>query len=423
MTADPVRTDQLSEYQLGDVQLGDVQLGRNPLSPDRRSEVPARAVEAGAVEAGAVEAGESQEGDAQAVVESLMARAIDEYGTNHVSRRLLRRLSLEFPEEFSAAALGHLEGSSGAGVYRLLAILLFRQPGLFELFSNPAAASRERAVRLAKRLLEFDPAFDVRLAHLLPDRNGTNWQQACTGSRASRLLGILDEISPGRNLLPVVSHLVYDPDPRLAADAALFVGRRLMSVEWVTQQLQQTDQRVRANALEAIWGLRTPAAMALLEACARDANNRVAGNALIGLNAVDAPGVREAIVAMAADPGPRFRSTAAWVMGEVGDPQFVPQLEALLRDEDRAVRSTALRTLIRLRRNETPAERGQAELRPEAAIATVPTPAPPIPQPPPPQPPPPQPAPVQKEEAAEPVPAPILPELRLDGSSFKSRMR
>lgn len=339
----------------------------------------------------------------QAVVDSLMERAIGEFTTNYLSRRLLRRLSLEFPEEFFAAALRELDGSTGGGVYRLLAILLFRLPGLYEFFSDPLAASREQAVRLARRLLDFDPAFDVRLAHLLPDRTGSNWQQACTGVRAARILSILDEISPARNLLPVISHLVYDPDPRLAADAALFLGRRLMSVEWVQQQLQQADQRVRANALEAIWGLRTPAAVALLESCIRDDNNRVAGNALIGLHAVAAPGVEDAARAMAADPRPAFRSTAAWVMGQMGDRQLIPQLETLVRDEKRSVRSTALRALIRLRRE-------------------VPVPAPAAPQPAelPPAPPAPL-GPAQPRQAPEPDQQPFFYDVKLDGSSYRSR--
>jgi hypothetical protein len=75
-----------------------------------------------------------------------------------------------------------------------------------------------------------------------------------------------------------------DPDPRVAAQATLFVGKGVQSPAWSAKQMLHPDQRVRANAVESIWGLDTQPAVQLLEKCIDDKNTRVVGNALLGLH-------------------------------------------------------------------------------------------------------------------------------------------
>src|SRR5205823_1782944 len=144
---------------------------------------------------------------------------------------------------------------------------------------------------------------------------------------------LLDETSQGRRLLPILGHLADSPDPQVSAKATLFIGRRVQSSVWAEQQLERDDERVRANAIESIWGLKTDAARAILDRCVDDASNRVAGNALVGLYVIGEPGIPHKVRQMASDPQPRFRATAAWAMGRMGDPAFSPQLTGLLKDD------------------------------------------------------------------------------------------
>jgi hypothetical protein len=289
----------------------------------------------------------------QQLVDSYVDRAVEEFKTNPLGTKLLRRLADELPEQFCIAAMRHLERGGESDEFRLLTILLLRLPCLPEHLSNPVLGTRLRAVAVVKRLLFFDPSFDVRLARRLPDRNGLNHQDAFKGARAFRILDILDEVSRGRRLLPVLSHLVSSDDKKLSSRATLFVGRRVQNADWAAKQLKHPDQRVRASAIESIWGLRTPTAIKLFESALEDENNRVAGNAVLGLHIAEAPGAGEIILKWSRDPRALFRSTAAWAMGRIASPGFTPELNRLLKDENPVVRSTALRALIEVRRFES----------------------------------------------------------------------
>lgn len=247
----------------------------------------------------------------QQIVDKYVDRAVEEYQKNPLAPKLLQRLSDEMPEQFCASALRHLENSQKQDAHRLLTILMMRQPTLFEFIENPALGTRQKAVRVVRRMMEYDTSFDVRIARRLPDRGGLNHHQALRGLRASRVLDILDEVSEGRRLLPVLSHLVQSDDPKLSAKATLFIGRRVKSVSWSANVLRGTDQRNRAHAVEAIWGLANSEAVSLLESCMDDPNNRVAGNALMGLHILNVPVATEALRRMAAEANPDFRSTAA----------------------------------------------------------------------------------------------------------------
>jgi hypothetical protein len=310
----------------------------------------------------------------QNLVEVYLARAIEEFDANRLSTRLIRRLSDEFPGLFLPAALPYLLSNQQSNALRFLAATALRQEAMFEYLTSPKG-SRENAINLFKRFLEIDPSFDVKLAERLPNRRETNISEALDGPHATRALDILDQTSRGRRLLPIVGHLPTYRDIRISAKATLFVGRRVLNPSWTRRQLDQRDQRVRANAVESLWGLNSPAAMHVLEDCAEDVNNRVSGNSLLGLHILGRSEVERRVLELAADGKHEFRSTAAWIMGRMGSKECFDRLTALVRDDHPQVRSTALRSLIELRRaaNRTPeaiAARA-AEMPPEAEAKTL----------------------------------------------------
>jgi hypothetical protein len=347
----------------------------------------------------------------QLVVDTYVGRAIAEFDTNPLSVRLLRRMAMELPDLFLAAALKHLDSPEESGANNILASLMLRHPSVFEEVADPGRGSFPRSVTLFRRLLKIDPSFDVRLARKLPDRSGSNHAEAFDGPRSGRALDVLDETSAGRRLLPILSHLVDSPDPEIAAKATLFVGRRMQNAEWASRQLNRSDPQARANAIEAIWGLNSPSAHALLEDCVRDSSNRVAANALVGLHMLGKPGIVEQVAEMVTASAPGFRSTAAWTMGQIGAPEFVAPLTGLLRDENPEVRSAALRSLLQIRRTEAapPEPMVSPSAEPVAEPVAVSIVA--------------EPAPVS-EPVAPVVDAPVLDmDIRLDGSTSASRRR
>lgn len=305
-----------------------------------------------------------------------MARAVAEFDENPLCGQLMRRLANEIPDQFCAAALEYLESNEQTNAHRFLSILMQRQPSIFDQLMNPVYGSRQRSVHLLKRLLDVDPSFDLKLARRLPDRPGA--YSCCDSRSAARALEILDETSAGRRLLPILGHLVHSADIRISEKATLLVGRRLQNPEWAAKQLKRDDPRVRANAVESIWGLRSVRARTLLDDCLTDGANRVKGNALVGLHLIGESAAIGAVSLLGANTDYGLRSTAAWAMGRIGDSFFVPDLNSMMRDAHPQVRGAALRSLIEIRRIESKtaqavAARAQemAEAAPEVAAEKV----------------------------------------------------
>jgi HEAT repeats len=288
----------------------------------------------------------------QLLVNTYLERAIAEFDTNPLSAHLIRRMANELPDLFMVGALRYLDSADESSAHQFLTSMMLRHHSVFEEVADPSRGSCRRSVILFSRLLKIDLSFDVRLARKLPDRSGSNHAEAFDGPRSCRVLDVLNETSVGRRLLPILSHLVDSPNTEIAAEATLFVGRRIQSSVWAARQMMRGDPRSRANAVESIWGLNSPDAQALLEEFVGDQSNRVAGNALVGLYLLGKPGVVQQLTQMAAASAPVFRSTAAWAMGRIGGAAFIPLLTGLLRDDHPEVRSAALHSLLQMRRAE-----------------------------------------------------------------------
>jgi hypothetical protein len=334
-------------------------------------------------------------------VTAYLGQAIAGFQSDLQTPRQLQHLARQYPDLFFAAAAKHLESDADSPAHRFLAALLLRQESLLDRLANPARGSCESAVLLFRRLLSVDPTLDFRLARMLPGRNDSISGKALSGGHAARAMDILDQTSQGQRLMSALGHLPNSSDARIAAKAALFVGRRMNNPAWTAKQLCREDQRLRANAVEASWGAKSEAAIRLLEDCAGDTSNRVVGNALIGLHLAECPDVAERALAVSRSEQPGLRATAAWAMGKIGSPAFIDRLTTLLRDEHPEVRSTAIRSLVEIRRAES--------MRPAQPAASVKQtePEPMAPE-------------IVADGPASEVPAALF-EIRLDGSSKARR--
>src|ERR1700733_1472234 len=137
----------------------------------------------------------------QQLVDTYLARAMEEFDSNHLSTRLIRRLAEEFPGFFLASALRHLTSTKQSNALRFLSTVAIRQPAMFDYLTSPDASTRENAVNLFRRFLDIDPSFDVKLAERLPNRRESNLADALDSLHSTRALDILDQTSHGRRLL------------------------------------------------------------------------------------------------------------------------------------------------------------------------------------------------------------------------------
>ena len=114
--------------------------------------------------------------------------------------------------------------------------------------------------------------------------------------------------------MPSLMRMMRHPNPYLRSKAVKMIGRGSQSTKWVMGRLSESDPRVRANAIESLWGVDTPEARTLLKFAASDANNRVAGNALLGLYHLGEASVLADVVNLAA-----HESAALSRLGRLGD--------------------------------------------------------------------------------------------------------
>ena len=197
-------------------------------------------------------------------------------------REQIRDLLTAGVEDFYQAAIAILKNPPGLRSLQFLVVLLVANDLLMRALCDPLLP-HGRALELARLALRVDAMADVTLARALADTVET-LQEPAELANAARLLNILDEVSNGTRIFSSLMRILRHPDASLRSKAVLIIGRGNKSVKWVHQRLSDSDSRIRANAVESLWGLDTDQSRELLRSMLRDADSRVAGNALLALH-------------------------------------------------------------------------------------------------------------------------------------------
>jgi hypothetical protein len=229
--------------------------------------------------------------------------------------------------------------------------LLAQNNGVLRQLCDPELLDKESSIDLAQRIARIEPELDSRLVRLLPGRGSDNSDPA-NALISERVLELLGSITVSNRVVPMLAHLIKHPNARLRAKVSLLIARWTRNVRMAEDRLEETDARVRANAIEALWGDKTSRATTVLWRAVNDVDNRVVGNALFGLYELRDQKIIPYILNMAAHQKPKFRATAAWTMGQTHDPQFLPALESLTHDLYAAVRKSATRAMGQIRKAE-----------------------------------------------------------------------
>jgi len=288
-------------------------------------------------------------------IDLALQRLVDDiHSDSAVCKRDLRRLLERDPAGFFQSAGRILKGGvETTGVGPLLESL-WSSPLLLNGLIDPGTLSLHTATALAKRWVAFDPMLDIKLLQMGFPLGEDDVVWAADLVRPKRALDIVSELPPNRHVLLAVAKLLRHGDSHIRSKAALLYSRASKNPDWVRKMLAEPDARVRANAVEGLWENRSPFAIALFKEAALDPDHRVAANALVGLHGCseERGEVLDLVQNMARNADPLARSAAAFVMGQIMDGNCTPILEKLLHDGDQGVRGQALRSLIRLRRQE-----------------------------------------------------------------------
>jgi hypothetical protein len=260
-------------------------------------------------------------------------------------RSRIRELLDHDPHGFQQGVVRVMKSSpSSARGLQFMVSLLTHNNLLVPTLCDPGLNLQE-ASALAREALQIDPMMDVALAKKLADDTAMGEPVR----NAGRLMDILGEISAGNRITSSLMRLWRSSDPLMRSKAVLLIGRSNRSLQWAQSRLAETDPRIRASAVEALWGVDSAEAKAVLRGAARDIHNRVAGNALFALYDIGDTFAISELFKMAASDSPQFRSTAAWAMGETGDPRFSGTLGHLMSESNIVVRKRAFAELARLK--------------------------------------------------------------------------
>ena len=270
------------------------------------------------------------------------------------SARTMRGLFDRNRTSFFELVLPILRQESVSPGFNYLLTLLLSQGLLLRTLCNPEIFTFEEAARIARRLIQVDGQFDVRLLRALVQNNGNTstkeLEQIVGTATGIRLLDILGEISDGTRVLSTMAQLLNHPSSHIRSKAALLVGRSSKNHKWVQDRMGEPDARVRANAVESLWGSDTAGCRAVFWSALGDDDNRVVGNAALGLYRLGDPSSVGVILKLLTHTEAGFRVTGAWVMGETGDPRFMPILARIISEPVAELRGNAFRAMAKLKK-------------------------------------------------------------------------
>jgi hypothetical protein len=267
---------------------------------------------------------------------------------------LVRRQLTEWVQNdapgFARSALPVVAELKEDGAHQFVILLLLKHGLLLNMVCDDLGAV---ATEIMKRMIRMVPLVDVKLLQSILAR-GEKELADQDRELAEKLVSILNVASPGCRLLPMLVQLLRHDDSRLRSKTVLTMGVRNSQAEGL---LTEEDPRVRANGVEAFWGVDTPRARKVFRKAMEDPNNRVQGNGLLGLLKVGDRGVVRNVIAMTRHPDAKFRATAAWVMGQSGELEFKAAVHEMMSDADALVRANAEKAYLLLE----PAEQAEKD--------------------------------------------------------------
>ncbi len=228
--------------------------------------------------------------------------------------------------------------------------------GLSELHElcNPDRYSRDAAITLGRKYAGRIGTFYISLTDFV--------RVLCTATppeirTVERTLDIIRNIAPERILCSAHRNVYASSSAKLRAQ----VTRTMVSLDpeliLARKLLDDPDHRVRANLIEGLWNVNSPAAQILFAIATRDSHHRVAANAAYGLYLCDSLSASPVIENLARHPIPTFRTAAAWIIRKAGTEELQPLLRNMLGDTNPTVRKAAIKSQLDYRLR---AAKGQA---------------------------------------------------------------
>jgi hypothetical protein len=263
-----------------------------------------------------------------------------------VASRALRQLRDLDTGRFLESALRALASQPESTSIRFLATLVPLTDPILELIANPKAFEEDGARRIVEAMRRVDSQTESKLLRLVT----ANPAKPLAPQMIDRILDVIDAITEGPRLIPVLMQIFRSANPYLRARLALSIGRHHRNKDWIEDRMRDPDPRVRANAVEANWNQKDEQALSLFQIALRDSHHRVVGNGAVGLYYAGDIRCLRVFGELIASAEPNCRAAGLWAVGHVQDERFMTQIAALTPERDVMVRRAMVLAMERLKR-------------------------------------------------------------------------
>ena len=279
---------------------------------------------------------------------SVLATLVSSFSASPVANgRRMRDLLHLNPHAFRAGTVSALHRSTDERGYRYLVTLLSSNDLLVPLLSD-AALPLPFAITLAATAVKVDPQLHLRLIRTLVD--SMLEAKDLPEETACRLLGLLGSITEIAGLQHFLKQMLFHPSARIRSKVGLLIGRGPAGARAIETLLSDENERVRANAAEALWDWEEPHLTQVFSRLLTDPNHRVVGNAIIGLYLRGDLRSTDAIQRLNSHPDPLFRAAGIWAMGRSKDPRYRPQLARMLAESSGPGRTSVFNAINFIRK-------------------------------------------------------------------------
>lgn len=279
--------------------------------------------------------------DRAVLVSRVLRRALE--STPADFRFVFEKAKHDYPNETAQFFIDYISRQGLDGVSKKVLPWLSREYAYLDQLLDPNLLPIEPARVALEAFRVSDSQFSSKFAVVL-SLNG----RSVTVPVLRRALTLLVGLSTYESFIPQLQVLAKHSDPRVSSIAVKALCRARPNKSLVDRYLHSDDTRVRANALEALWHVKTDDAKAVFEASLEHSDHRIVLNAVVGLYYLGSPRALSLLESFADDPSDLFRRATVWALELLKDPRTRPILVKLLSDPDQVIRANAERALLKL---------------------------------------------------------------------------
>ncbi len=233
-------------------------------------------------------------------------------------------------------------------------LLQEEHPSLDAFLFAPSALKGPTAVQLAVLACRIEPKIQTIWTETLL-RQLEQLSESEVLEEVLRRMEVLAVCADRLRFAPLLQKLSAHSHAKIRSKAAV-LSPLLYDLCEDVPALNDENARVRANALESMWGRSDPKAIEVFKANQGRSSNREAINAVLGLHFAGELSARRRLMELAASDNSRIAASAIWAMGMTKDPRLLCYLQSRLKQSGDAQQMGMLRSARRIKAFQEAAE-------------------------------------------------------------------